>query len=77
MAWAIKLNSKNALDDQHDFAGVLFWLYNQANPIPACQDGLRVALFKTRRQAEQALPLVRRCFDHAVVKRVEITLTIH
>ena len=76
MAWAIKMNSKNAKDDQHDFAGILFWLYNHANAIPACQDGLRTALFRTRKQAEQALPLIRRCYEHAVVKRVEITLTV-
>ena len=74
-AWAIDTNSKEG----HGFIGV-FWFEKQKQ-LPPYQDGMRTALFRTRKQAREHLLLVRpkdekyHAFPKAKVVRVQIGIT--
>lgn len=70
-AWAIDSRS----NEGHGFLGV-FW-FHPVLVLRPHQDGMRTALFKTRRQAREAMRIarVKRTFPKARVARVTATIT--
>ena len=65
-AWAIHSHSAEG----HGFIGVGYWGWN----IPIQCDGNRIALFRTRQAAREALPRVKGAFKNARVYRVQVTV---
>jgi hypothetical protein len=65
-AWAIHSHSTEG----HGFIGVGYWGWN----IPTQCDGNRVALFRTRQAARDALPKVKPAFSRARVHRVTVEI---
>ena len=65
-AWAIDTKSKEG----HGLIGRYYW----GSPMPPHMEGCSIALFKTKRIAEQHLPEVRQTFEKAQVIRVALII---
>lgn len=70
--WAINTNS----DEGHGLLGRYWWFEGTPPIIPDHLHGHEIAVFKTRREAREALPRVRRAFKKARVERVHIDISI-
>ena len=72
-AWAIDTCSKEG----HGLIGVLGLRLNfrQLSDLPPWQDGCRIALWRTRKEATASLPCVRKAFPRAKVLRVAVTIS--
>ena len=69
-AWAIDTRSSEG----HGFIGRYWWCFGRGPTIPPQNEGCQVALWKTRREAKEALPDTRRAFSRSKVVSVKITI---
>lgn len=67
--WAIKLNHPEYAFDS--YAGILNWIWNK--DIHLCQNGFRIATWRTRKEAREGLKTLRG-FPNAKVVKVIITI---
>jgi len=65
-AWAIRTDDPG----NDNFIGI-YWFTGE---VPVWQEGCRIALWTTRKNAEKYLPDVRQGYPEATIKRVNVTV---
>jgi hypothetical protein len=69
-AWAIDTQS----GEGHGLIGRYWWFDENSRNIPKHMEGCRFALFKTRKDAREALPKVKRAFPKSKIKHVNVRI---